>query len=267
LKSTAATLTAIQRAVRVLREAGAEGIRRSDLGQRAELPAQVLDDVLRFLTSRGELRQEQEETARDRGGTLLRGRPATRYFYEPTDEFLPNELPAEFCTPKVRDPSTAPVPHGMDSPAVCVWCRTALPVQLTGRPRQFCSPECRSASALAAGRQLLAALQRPKDPYVFNAVARLAVAMDLRSRGFLVYGCESLGPLIVDRGGVPLLRVGVYVADEVGLYFEGEDSTEARAVVRRDGAIRYVGITFDADEPAEDADGDTGPQKNGAPGR
>jgi hypothetical protein len=246
--------TAIEKVVKVLTDVGAAGIRRHELRARTELPADVLSGVLRFLEERGELTQEAERRRESEGATFLRGRPATRYHYVANGEPYPEELPPAFDAPRDNAPTSAPVPHGIEGPAACVWCHKPLPVQLMGRPRQFCSSECRVMSAMAASRQLLLALQRPKDPYVFTAVARFAVAMDLRSRGFLVYGVETTHEIVAMRG-LEVLRVGVYIANEAGIYFDGGDDTQVRAVVRRDGAIRYVGITFEDDADGESDDG------------
>jgi hypothetical protein len=237
---------AIERVVKVLLEAGEAGIIRSELRLRADIPTAVLSDVLRFLDSRNELREE-EERRRDEAATVLRGRPATRYFYTPGTKPLPEELPLVFSTPKVMEPSSAPSPIGMVTAAACVWCKKPLPVQLAGRPREFCTRDCWQASTLAAKVQLLTILQRPKDPFVLNTTARLIAAADLVSRGWRVCGIEGLGHLLVQRNG-QVLCVGVYIADEYGQHFEGEDGADVRVVVRRDGAIRYTGIVFD-EEP------------------
>lgn len=254
--------TAIEKVVKALADAGAEGMRRQELRLRVELPADTLSNVIDFLVARGELHQEAERPIGAGGTPRLRGRLATRYFYTASGAPYPEELPPEFSTPRKLDPTTAPVPHAMVGPSVCAWCGTPLPMQYTGRPRQFCKRECRDASALAASMQLLGILQRPVDPFVFNATARLIVAADLTSRGFRVCGLEGLLPLLVDRGG-QLLRIGVYIADAEGRYFEGEDSVDARAIVRRDGAIRYVGAPFisDAQEDGEGAGGEEEPQQ------
>lgn len=255
----------IERVVRVLLKAGDTGILRRELLVRTELPAVGLSDVLRFLGARGELREEREQRAEGDGGAFLRGRPATRYFYTATGEPYPEELPAAFCTPAVREPTTAPVPHGMDGPAACVWCSSPLPMQYTGRPRQFCKAECRTASTLAASQQLLGILQRPRDPYAFNMVARVIVAADLMSRGCRLHGAFEGTDLVVQLG-VQLLRVSIYVADAAGTTFEGDDSADARAVVRRDGAIRYTGLDFIVDAEPEKTEPPVGDEPAGGEG-
>jgi hypothetical protein len=259
------SVSVIDKVLQPLTAAEATGILRRDLLVQAAVPAVVLSDVLRFLTSRGELREEKEQRAEGDRSAFLRGRPATRYFYTASGEPYPDELPATFCTPAVREPTTAPVPHGMDGPAACVWCGSPLPLQFTGRPRQFCKAECRTASVLAASQQLLGILQRPRDPYVFNTVARVIVAADLMSRGCRVHGAFEGTDLIVQLGK-QLLRVGVYIADTAGTSFEGDDSTDARAVVRRDGAIRYSGLDFIDDAEPEKTEPPVGDEPAGGEG-
>jgi hypothetical protein len=205
------------------------------------LPAAVLDAVLAYLASRGELQETQEDISR--GGILLDGRKSRRYVYMPSDEFLPNELPVEFHPKPDEELPAVSVQMGSTR---CLWCRALLPIQVRGQPRRFCRAECRAASTLAAQHQMLQILQRPKDPYVFNATARLIVAADLTSRGLSVHIALTSGPatplVLLYKG--KLLRVGTYIADETGAYYEGDDGCDVRAVVRRDGALRYFGIDF-----------------------
>jgi hypothetical protein len=216
------------------------------------LPAKLLGAVLVYLKSRGELEEIEEPVQTGFPG----GKKATRYRFTFNAELgpLPEDLPPEFLPPP--DPPLTVVPTTyLEGPQHCTWCGGKLPLQTVGRPRMFCKAECRAASALAASNQMLGILKRCTTVYTINIVARLIVAADLTSRGFAPYNSMGLpGPLIVVRPG-EIKTVGVWVASEAGDYYKGEDGTDIKAVVRRDGCIRYEGIEFEP-EGKEEAAGD-----------
>ena len=228
-------------------------ITRSELYRRTSpLPAKLLGAVLVYLKHRGELEEIEEPVQTGFPG----GKRATRYRFTYNAELgpLPEDLPPEFLPSPDPPLTTIPTTY-LESPQRCTWCSGKLPPQTIGRPRLFCKPECRAASALAASNQMLGIIKRCQNTYTINIVARLIVAADLTSRGFAPFNSMGLpGPLVMLKDGVGK-TVGVWIANEAGDYYKGEDGCDIKAVVRRDGCIRYEGIEFEP-ERSEEAAGD-----------
>lgn len=217
-----------RRLVDFIRNAGRNGVTRSQLLTRFQVRRDQLDMALSPLLIEHRIKQQMDPRKR------ALGRPALRFYSPDVElELTPEEKPAMPILPFGDPPAAGSSP--------CQVCGVAIPLPEAGRPYLYCSDACRRISR-EGGATLKDFVARAADDARKLARVGLCLVMaDLSIRGYQLAGdiFGATSRLIVhDNMGVTFLDV--FVIGDNG-YFPPPEDYESVAFVYRDGRIVYGG--------------------------
>lgn len=252
--------TLLRRIVEVVQDGGVSGVKRSKLIQRLRVHAEDIDSHVAFLAAGHYITVQEIESAG------WGHRSFTRYIFNPHAidriDDLPDRLPAELTRADdlnlPRSKQRRPFNHG----AICATCGVKLEPQRGGRPRKFCSVECRARYFRETSTQTGGIMHRADQP-TRHRVAYYLVAANLIARGGISFppdGCP-LGRIVFGSKTVDVVVANSSDPDD---YYKGTTDADIKAIVTFDGRIRYEppfpGDTPDTQKKAGPVDDEsTGP--------